>query len=137
MNDKQLTTTTAATDTATPLRKSMLFGWWPNSSKLEKNLRRIFAFLFWFYVTTKLFIYDWDIFLIQHMAPNLSWIIQFKFLLALSTISCILVTTKNARIAAWVIYTSFFPLIFSFWTVAIICALLANNQKPRRLVCNY
>lgn len=58
--------------------------------KMPAILLNILGGLFWIYVPIKLFVYDLDIFIVNNLFPNLSWIIEWRFLFISSIIVLII-----------------------------------------------
>jgi hypothetical protein len=68
-----------------------MFGFKGNS-RLTKNSafrvsREVVAALFWLYLITKLFVFDIDVFLISHAAPNLDWLLHYKLVALLALLA--------------------------------------------------
>ena len=84
-----------------------------------KRLRKIVAACFWVYVVCKLFIFDIDIYLIQHTDPSLLWIARYKFFILIAIISTLLLTTRSVRLLGWILYILFFPLVLIIWEIPV------------------
>ena len=89
-------------------------------------IREVLAILFWGYVITKLFIFDFDIFLINNYFPDYAWLITYKFFIITAIFSTIWLFTKNIHILLWTLYIFFYPIILVFWKVP---HFLLKNQS--------
>ena len=83
----------------------------PKSGKLHFWIREIISVFFWVYLIAKLFVFDFDVFLIQRFAPQWQWLIYGKFFVFIGTIAFVWLFTKNSQIARWLLYITFYPLI--------------------------
>ena len=80
-------------------------------------VRETLAILIWVYAITKIFIFDIDIFLIDRIFPNYTWVINYKFLFLIGILSIIWLMTKNRNIILWSLFIIFYPVIFVFWKI--------------------
>jgi hypothetical protein len=80
-------------------------------------IREFLAILFWFYIVTKLFVFDLDILLIEKLAPNYLWIIYYKFFFLIGIIAIVFLVTKNLHIILWSLFIFFYPLILILWRI--------------------
>lgn len=71
----------------------------------------IISLLFWFYLITKLFIFDIDLWFLKVVAPSYSWIVNFKLIYFLGLASIIWLWIGTRDLLAWLIYIAFYPLI--------------------------
>ncbi len=85
-------------------------------SLLRKWLLELWAASFWFYVITKLFIFDFDSFLINTYAPAYRGLLDFKFFIIIGLLAIVWVITKNRRLLVWGLFTLFYPVIM-LWRI--------------------
>lgn len=82
-----------------------------------KILREVLAIFFWFYVITKLFFFNIDLFIFNVFFPGYEGILDYKFLIFVGTIAAIWIFTKNRYVVLWSLYIMFYPLILLFWKI--------------------
>ena len=78
----------------------------------------IFASVAWLYVLTKLFVADIDRELVEQIAPNQLWVLDYRviwYLLILVAVT--LVIRKRKKRLFWIAYVLFFPLVVFIWKV--------------------
>jgi hypothetical protein len=94
----------------------------PNNKKnrFPGFLREALAIFFWLYLVTKLFVFDIDIFLIDKLAPNYTWLINYKFFILIGLLAIIFLVTKNKHIFWWSLFVLFYPIILIFWKIPIL-----------------
>ncbi len=80
-------------------------------------IRESIASLFWIYVFVKLFVFDVDVFLVNKILPNYTWLLNFKFFILIGIIAVVWLITKNKYILSWSLYIVFFPAIVLFWKI--------------------
>ena len=78
-------------------------------------LREGAAALIWGFVVIKLFVYDIDLYLIEHYAPRLRPLVTFRFFTILGTIAALWLTLGGRHFRAFVAYVLFYPLVVLFW----------------------
>jgi hypothetical protein len=85
------------------------------SKKVSKSkcIKEIIFLIVWLGIIIKLFIFDWDVFLIEKYLPNFRWILNFKILII---VILIVLTSKKkcGNILLNIIYFVFFPLVLVF-----------------------
>ncbi len=92
----------------------------PNLQQVPPNKRtvlfhEIFSTVFWMLVLVKLFVIDYDVYLIRHFAPDYEWLLSLKlvFLLAVLSGAALLVSQKS--FFSFLAYVISYPLLLSFW----------------------
>lgn len=75
------------------------------------------ALAFWAYLITKVFIADWDVHILNQLAPNLAWLLNFRLLgfIAAALLIIRLAGTKLGVI--WLAYIFAWPIIILAWRV--------------------
>ena len=86
-------------------------------SRLLPFVRETLAILFWLYIITKSFIFDFDIFLIEKLSPNYIWLINYKFFILICVLAIIFLFSKNKHILVWSLFVFFYPIILLFWKI--------------------
>ncbi len=81
------------------------------TKRMKIFLRESLALIFWIYVILKLFIFDFDVYLIENYLPDYSWIINYKFFFIIGGLAIIWLFTKNKTIYLWLLYIIFYPLL--------------------------
>jgi hypothetical protein len=93
----------------------------PTKSRLlrwgGKLLRDLVAVLLWAYVITKLFIYDIDVYAVDHYVPDAKWVVTYKFFVYIGIWAALFLIFNRNRILFWSAYVAFFPLILVLWKV--------------------
>jgi len=91
----------------------------PNQSPIfPRSIRRaadVFATAFWLYAITKLFVFDFDLYLIQTYTPDLLWILQLRFIVLVGLAGLSFLLFKRATVISAILYIIFFPLIVLLW----------------------
>jgi hypothetical protein len=64
-----------------------------------------------------MFVYDIDIYLMNHYFPNYEWVIKYKLFIFIGITIIIWAFTKNIKVVRWFLYLLFYPFILFFWTV--------------------
>lgn len=77
--------------------------------------REATAALIWGFSLIKIFIYDFDIYLFKHFAPDWEWILHFKLLILLLIISLAWLLSRQRPFLSFMAYVVFYPLIIIFW----------------------
>lgn len=73
------------------------------------------AFLFWLYASTKLFVFDVDVSLLDLFAPKWAWLLNYKFPILLGLIVISLIVSRSLTLGLAVLYIVFYPPIVLFW----------------------
>jgi hypothetical protein len=84
---------------------------------LKRVLREVFAFTLWIYLVTKVFVFDFDVYLIETYVPSLSWLVRFKFLLFLVLTSVYWISVGDKNFGKSLLFILFYPFILIFWRV--------------------
>jgi hypothetical protein len=87
------------------------------SSVVNFIIREIVSVLFWLYTISKIFVFDFDIFIINKYISNYAWLIKFKFFILIGVIATVWLLTKNKKILPWVLYVLLYPFILIFWRI--------------------
>jgi len=89
-----------------------------NISKwLKKTAREIVAVLFWAYIIIKVFIFDFDVLILNKLLPNYAWLLDYKFFILLGILAIIFLISKNKQIITWSLFILFYPFIVLFWKI--------------------
>src|SRR5258707_10132299 len=88
---------------------SKIFRW------LGRLIRELVALFLWLYVITKLFVYDLDVYVVDHYAPGARWIIDFKFFIIIGIWAACFILFRRNRILLWSTYVIFYPLVILLW----------------------
>jgi len=83
----------------------------------KQTILETIAVAFWAYSIAKLFIFDIDLFLIKKYLPNLTWILEFKFLFIIGGLAIFWLFTKNRVVLTTVLYVLFYPVIILVWKI--------------------
>jgi hypothetical protein len=75
------------------------------------------ASLIWVYAFLKLFVSDFDRWVVSQVSPALLWIIDFRFFILLSLLTVLVLVTKRWKSATILLYIGFFPLVVVFWKI--------------------
>jgi hypothetical protein len=95
----------------------------PNQAQLpprKRNLifcvfRELFSISFWTYALIKLFIFDLDIYVIDHLLPAYQWIIYYKIIILLGALAIFGLFTRKATAVGFALYIIFYPFIVLFY----------------------
>jgi len=82
------------------------------STLIFRYIRQIVAICVWFYIFTKLFVFDLDVYIFNFVSPHYVWLLQYKFILVTFILALIWLVTKNQYIWSWFLYIFFYPFIF-------------------------
>jgi hypothetical protein len=77
--------------------------------------REALAMLFWVYVILKLFVYDFDAYLVTEYFPEEVWLLKFRLVILIGVIAVALLIFGKNRVGAWSLYIIAYPLIITFW----------------------
>jgi len=75
------------------------------------------ATIFWLYVPLKLFVGDFDRWIVSKVSPSLLWILDFRFFILLSLLAVIFLVAKQWKVAAILFYILCFPVVVVFWKI--------------------
>lgn len=81
-------------------------------SKVKKTLRESCAFTLWLYLIVKVFVFDFDVYLVETYLPSFSWIVRFKFLVYLVLISVYWLSVGDKNFFKTIGYILIYPFIF-------------------------
>ena len=85
--------------------------------RTTKILRDVFALFLWSYAIVKLFVLDFDVYLIQRYTPSFSWLVHFKFALFLTLVSIYWLTVGNKNFFKMALFLALFPFYLLFWRI--------------------
>jgi hypothetical protein len=88
-----------------------------------RNLRRaldLIATAFWLYALAKLFVFDFDVYVVQTYAPTLHWLLQLRFIILVALAGLSFLLFKKSIVIGAVFYIAFFPLVVLFWKLPIL-----------------
>ncbi len=88
-----------------------------SNKKRSKTARDVFAFFLWAYAIIKLFVFDFDVYLIQTHIPNLWWLIKFKFVILVVLISIYWLTVGDKRFLKALLFLGLFPFYLLLWRI--------------------
>jgi hypothetical protein len=88
-----------------------------DSKKKSTILRDLFCFFIWFYAITKLFVFDYDLYLFKTYFPDQTWLMDFKFAVLLVIISIYWLTVGNKKFYLAIAFLLLFPFYFFFWKI--------------------
>jgi hypothetical protein len=77
------------------------------------------ALTFWVYLISKVFIFDIDLFIINKINPNLSWIITYKLFILLGVIALVWIFNKSKDVFFWFFYIACYPLVIILWKIPV------------------
>jgi hypothetical protein len=91
----------------------------PILSRRQRNVLDVLAVIFWAYAIVKLFIFDFDLYLVHTYAPALLWATQLRFVFVIGAIGLLFLFFKTQTIVASLFYILFYPLIIVFWKIPV------------------
>jgi acetolactate synthase regulatory subunit len=74
-------------------------------------VRELLAIAIWSYAVVKVWVYDLDILLVKKLAPNLIWVIEYKFFIIVGLTAAALLIVRNATAVGWAAYIFFYPFV--------------------------
>ncbi len=77
-------------------------------------IREIISVSFWFYLILKTFVFDFDFYILNLLAPEWTWVIYLKFPILIGLIGMIWLFTKNKDVLLFALYIVFYPVIVIF-----------------------
>jgi hypothetical protein len=83
------------------------------------------AVVFWVYLILKTLVFDFDVYLLEHVAPHWAWLVYLKLPLFAGLLAVIWLFTKNTTMAGWFLYALFYPII-------LVCRTTWRLFKDRR-----
>ena len=69
------------------------------------------------YVFVKLFVFDLDIWLIEHYLPSARWLVDYKLIILLLIIAASFLVFRRSTVLGWLAYVIFYPIIILLWKV--------------------
>ncbi len=75
------------------------------------------AIFFWLYALIKLFVFDFDNYVVARFFPNYEPLLRLKFLFFIGAIAIVLVVVKSKRLAGACVYVVLYPLIVVLWKI--------------------
>ncbi|MGD0590749.1 MAG: hypothetical protein ABSA44_08125 [Bacteroidota bacterium] len=84
---------------------------------LKKTIGELFAFTLWLYMVIKLFVFDFDVYIVDTYFPSLSWLVYFKFLLFLVLIMIYWIFVGDKNFFKAIAFVLFYPFILLFWRI--------------------
>jgi len=81
----------------------------------RRILRDVLAASLWLYAIFKLTVFDFDVYLLQHYAPSLFWLINYKFVLLLVLISAYWLAVGNKSFFWTLFFLATYPFYLIFW----------------------
>ncbi len=87
------------------------------TKKVKFQLLEAFALLVWLYLIVKIFVFDFDNYLIQKYFPSLFWVIQFKFFVIISTLSISWLLLRTKGLFKIIGFTVIYPFFLIFWRI--------------------
>src|ERR1035437_6767358 len=100
------------TESTPPINKKIIF-----TKQPYKGIREILAIIFWLMLLTKLFAIDFDVIILDNIAPNYTWLLNYKFFFIIIVISFSLAIFRNKQILFWSLYIFFYPFVILIWTI--------------------
>jgi len=92
--------------TEPPLKESLF---------VRLKLLRIISAICWLFALTKLFFFDFDVFLLQRYAPRFLWVVQFKIVWLMLGVAIFALFAK--RLFWRLLYILLFPIILIVWII--------------------
>src|SRR6266516_778027 len=84
-------------------------------SRLGRLARELVAATVWLLAFIKLFVFDIDIILVDHFAPQLHRFLQYRLFIIISGVALSWIILGNRRFRIFVAYVLFYPLILVLW----------------------
>ena len=88
-----------------------------------RNLRRALDFIataLWLYAFVKLFVFDFDLYVVQTYAPNLLWLLQLRFIVLVGLAGLSFLLFKKTIVISSVFYIVLFPFIVLLWKLPVL-----------------
>jgi len=86
-------------------------------TKKSRSILEILIFLFWIFLIIKIFIFDFDNFIIQTYFPSLTWAIKYKFFILIGFLVLLWLGLKNKEFFILICFVIFYPFFFLFWRI--------------------
>lgn len=92
------------------------------SAKKNKINRKLFfaeivSVFFWLYLVVKLFVFDFDYYLIYNYAPSFLWILDLKFFFLLAIVAILVTLLKPKSFFKLIGFVAIYPLFIAFWRI--------------------
>lgn len=78
-------------------------------------VREIIAALFWLGSLTKLFVFDWDIWLVSTYLPRLAWITGFRLAIFMGALAILALLWRGHSLWGFVGYVVVYPFVLGLW----------------------
>ncbi len=85
----------------------------------QRRVLDILAVIFWAYAIVKLFVFDFDLYLVHAFAPTLLWATQLRFVFVIGAFGLLFLFFTTQTIVASLVYILLYPLIVVFWKVPV------------------
>lgn len=85
--------------------------------QIPTYLLEALAIATWFYIIVKLFIFDFDAYLVAHLAPNWQWMLNLRFFGIAIILSLLWLTLGHKRFFVFITFITFYPFIVLFWKI--------------------
>jgi hypothetical protein len=79
----------------------------------------LIGILIWAFAFTKLFVFDFDLFLLEYYAVDYLWILNYRFIILLIFIVMSWLWMGNQKFIKFILFTLFYPFILLLWTIPI------------------
>ena len=73
------------------------------SQRLARIIREVLAAWFWFYVAFKLFVYDFDAYVLQKYFPDAAWLLDLKFFFILGCLAISFALFQTKTVLLWLL----------------------------------
>ncbi len=80
-------------------------------------IREILVVFLWIFIFVKLLIFDFDIYFFKVFVPSLSWIIDYKFIILIVTLSIFWIISNKSFFRQTIALLIFYPLFLLFWRI--------------------
>ncbi|WP_144559638.1 hypothetical protein [Shouchella miscanthi] len=78
---------------------------------------KILAVIIWMFVMIKLLIFDIDVYIFNKFFPEFISLLNYKFMITISTVALILMIFRKKIIVLWSLYITLYPFILFFWKI--------------------
>ena len=91
----------------------------PAFSKRQRIALHLVSIAFWIYTTIKLFVFDFDLYLIHQISPNFVWLTQLRFVFLLGVIGLLFLLSRTQTAISILLYILLYPFILALWKLPI------------------
>ena len=88
--------------------------------KLRSVFRECLAIVFWTYLLIKLFVFDVDIYIVDHLVPQFRWILNIRAFIILALLAGMLIILGRKKFLGNVLYILGYPLVVLFWKLPVL-----------------